>query len=94
VSSDFVLRFQPIRPAAHVELDFTRQLDDGFRMVAVLEQGVTEGLRAVDEQAPIEAALFLGDPIAAAILTNKDDGKCRTARGRFDELHVGFPFRV
>ena len=66
-----MLRFQPVRPAAHVELDFTRQLDDGFRMMAILEQGVTDGLRAVDEQAAIEAALFLGDPIAAAILPIK-----------------------
>ena len=60
-------------------------------MMAVLEQGVADGLRAVDEQAAVEAALFLGDSMAAAVLANEDDGGCRTARGRFDELHVGIP---
>src|SRR5450432_326002 len=37
--------------AAHIELDFAHQLDDGFRMAAVLEQRVFDGLGAVDEQA-------------------------------------------
>jgi hypothetical protein len=48
-------------------------------------------LRAVDEQAAVEAVLFLGDPVAAAVLANEDDCKRRTARWRFDELHVGIP---
>src|ERR1700691_5740508 len=60
-------------------------------MMAVLEQRVFECLRAVDEQAAIEAVLFLGDPVAAAVLANKDDGRCRATRWRFDELHVGCP---
>jgi hypothetical protein len=42
-------------------------------MMAVLEQRVFDGLRAVDEQAAIEAVLFLGDPVAAAVLSDKDD---------------------
>src|SRR5450631_2913275 len=77
--------------AAHVEFDFARQLDDGFRVTAVLEQRVFDGLRAVDKQAAIEAVLFLGDPVAAAVLANKDDGRSRAARWRFDELHVSSP---
>src|SRR5271167_3456125 len=60
-------------------------------MMPVLEQGVFDGLRAIDEQAAIEAVLFLGDPVAAAVLSNKDDGRCRATRWRFDELHVGIP---
>src|SRR5450631_3357326 len=80
--------------AAHVEFDFARQLDDGFGMMVVLEQRVFDGLRAVDEQAAIEAVLFLGDPVAAAVLADKDDGGGRTARWRFDELHVGIPFQA
>jgi hypothetical protein len=78
--------------ADHVEFDFARQLDDGFGMMAVLEQRVFDGLRAVDEQAAIESVLFLGDPVAAAIPANKDDGRLRVARWRFDELHVGISF--
>jgi hypothetical protein len=59
--------------------------------MAVLEQRVLDGLRAVDEQAAIETVLFLGDPVAAAVLANKDDCRCRATRWRFDELHVGIP---
>ena len=50
---------------AHVEFDFARQFDDCFGMMAVFEQRVFDGLRAIDEQAAIEAVLFLGDPLAA-----------------------------
>ena len=57
--------------AAHVEFDFARQLDDGFGVMAVLEQRVFDGLRAVDEQAAIETVLFLGDPLAALFLPMK-----------------------
>jgi len=77
--------------AAHVELDFARQLDDCFRVMAILEQGVLDGLRAVDEQAAIETVLFLDDPVAALVLANKDDCRCRITRWRFDELHVDVP---
>ena len=42
-------------PAAHVELDPAGQFDDGFGMMAVLEQGIFQGLRAVHEQAAEQA---------------------------------------
>jgi hypothetical protein len=77
--------------AAHVEFDFAGQLNDGFGVMAVLEQRVFDGLRAVDEQAAVKAVLFLGDPVAAAVPADKDDAGWRTARWRFDELHVGIP---
>jgi hypothetical protein len=77
--------------AARIELDFTRQLDDCFGVMTVLEKRLFEGLRAVDEQAAIETVLFLGDPVAAPVLADKDDCRCRAARGRFDELHVRCP---
>jgi len=80
------------RRAAHVEFDFARQFDDGFGMVAVFEQRVFDGLCAGDEQAAIEAVLFLGDPLAASVLSDEDDGRPRMTRGRFDELHVCIPF--
>src|SRR6266702_3268813 len=60
-------------------------------MMAVLEQRVFDGLGAADEQAAIETVLFLGDPLAAAVSSDENDVGRRTARGRFDELHVGIP---
>jgi hypothetical protein len=74
-----------------IEFDLTRQLDNGFRVMAVLEQRVFDGLGAVDEQAAIEAVLLLRDLVAASVLADEDDGRCRAARGRFDELHVRYP---
>src|SRR6218665_475904 len=65
------LRGRGIRALAHVELDSARQLDDGFGVVAVLEQRIFDGLRAVDEQAAIEAVLLLGHPLAPAILADE-----------------------
>ena len=59
---------------AHVELDFARDFDDGFGMMAVLEQRVFERLRAADEQAAKQAVLFLGDPVATVIPADEDDG--------------------
>jgi hypothetical protein len=56
-----------------------------------LDQRVFDGLGAIDEQAAIEAVLFLGNPVAAAVPADKDDCRCRAARWRFDELHVGIP---
>ena len=60
-------------------------------MVAIFEQRVFDGLRAVDEQASVKAVLFFGDLVAAAVLADENDGRCRTTRGRFHELHVGTP---
>jgi len=76
---------------ADIELDFARQFHDCFGMPAVLEQRVFEGFGPVDEQATIEAVLFLRDPVAAMVLADKNDGRCRATRWRFGELHVGFP---
>ena len=77
---------------AHIEFDGALELDDGFGVMAVFEQCIADGLRAVDEQAAIEAVLFLRDPVAAPVLADKDDCRCRTARWRFEEeLHVRCP---
>jgi hypothetical protein len=61
-------------------------------MLAVLEQRVFDGLGAIDEQAAIKAVLLLGDPLAALVAADEDDGRCRAARGRFDEFHVSQSF--
>jgi hypothetical protein len=76
---------------AHIEFDGALEFDDGFGMMTIFEQRIADGLRAVDEQAAIEAVLFLDDPVAAAVAADKDNGGCRAARWRFDELHVGIP---
>src|SRR5713226_6061931 len=59
-------------------------------MLAVLEQRALDGFRAVDEQAPIETVLLLGDPVAASIPADKDDRRGRATRWRFDVFHVGY----
>ena len=60
--------------AAHVEFDAARQFDDGLGMTPVFEQGVFDGLGAIDAQAALEAVLVLRDPAAAAVLADEDDG--------------------
>src|ERR1700722_5722854 len=76
---------------AHIEFDGALELDDGFGMMAIFEQRIADGLRGVDEQAAKEAILFLDDPVAAAIAADKDNGGCRAARWRCDEVHMGIP---
>src|SRR5262245_12365843 len=78
--------------AAHVELNAAGQFDDGLGMTAVLEQSVFDGLGTIDKQAAEQAVLFLGDPLAAAVASDEDDGGGTNTRWRFDELHVGIPF--
>ena len=60
-------------------------------MMTVLEQRIFDGLRTADEQAAIKTVLFLGDPLAAPVPADEDDGRGRATRWRFDELHVGIP---
>jgi hypothetical protein len=76
---------------AGIEFDFARQFDDGLPVTAVLEQRLFDRLRPVDEQAAIKAVLLLRDPVAAFVPANKDDGRYRAARWRFNELHVSDP---
>jgi hypothetical protein len=68
-----------------------RKFNDRFGVMVILEQRIFDRLGPVDEQTAIEAILFLGNPIAAAVFANKHDLGCRAARWRFDELHVGIP---
>jgi hypothetical protein len=76
----------------HVELDLSRQFDDCFGMMAVLEQRILDGLGPAHEQAAIKPILLLGDPLAAPVPADEYDGRRRATRWRFDELHVGIPF--
>src|SRR4029077_1609766 len=85
------LSIRSARRAVHVEFDLARQFDDGFGMMTVLKQRVFESFCAADEQAAIKAVLFLGNPVAPAVLADKDDGRCRIARWGFDEFHFCIP---
>src|SRR4029450_7783504 len=75
----------------HIEFDLMRQFDDRLGMMSVLEQSVFQRRGAVAEQAAIEAVLLLGDPLAAPVPADKDDGGRGAARWRFDGFHVGIP---
>src|SRR5215510_16437490 len=78
--------------AAHVELNAAGQFDNGLGVMAVLEEGVFDGLSVADEQPAEQAVLFLGDPLAAAVAADEDNGGRTNTRWRFDELHGGIPF--
>jgi hypothetical protein len=56
-------------------------------MLAVLEQGVFDRLRTIDEK----AVLFLRDPLAFPVSPYEDEVGQKTVRGRFDELHFFVP---
>jgi hypothetical protein len=77
--------------AVQVELDLVRQLDDRLGMMSIFKERVFEGLRAIDEQAAVETVLFLRHPVAAGVLADKSDCRCRAARRRLDEFHVCIP---
>jgi hypothetical protein len=74
---------------AHVQLEAAGNGDDGFRMVAVLEQCVTQCIRAVHEQATEQAVLLLCDPLAAAISADQYDRE----GGRFDGFQDNSPVK-
>lgn len=64
-----------------------RQLDDGFRMMAILAQCVFERLGAVHEEPAKCAVLFASNPVATTSPANKDGRRCEAARWRLVELH-------
>ena len=73
------------RVSAHVEFKKAWGRNDCFRVMAILEKGIPDGVDTAHKQTAVETILFLGDPTAAAVLTNQDD--FRVARRRFDEFH-------
>lgn len=71
-----------------------RQLDDGFRMMAILAQCVFERLGAVHEEPPKCAVLFASNPVATTSPANKDGRRCEAARWRLVELHDHHPSKL
>lgn len=75
--------------AADVELKNVGCCDESFRPVAVLKERIANGFRAIYKQAAVEAVLFLGNPVSATVLADKDER--RGTRGRFSLLHDRSP---
>jgi hypothetical protein len=77
------------RATAHIELENSWYHDDGLGPVSVFEEGEPERFCAIDEQAATTVLLVLNNPIAVAVLSNKEEGRSR--RGRFLFVHDTFP---
>jgi hypothetical protein len=52
---------------AHVELDHIGYHNDGLRPITILEHREFQRVGALGKQAPAQALLVLGDPVAAAV---------------------------
>src|SRR5712692_11125917 len=78
--------------AAHVELENSRDHDNGLRTVPVLEHCKFHCFSAVDEQAATKTSLILDHPVAAAVFANQEERGLRTTRrGRFTFVHGTSP---
>jgi hypothetical protein len=73
------------RRTAHIELEHAGNHNDGLGSVSILEKGEPECFGAVDEQATAKVLLVLDNPVAAAVLADKEEGRsrARSRRGRF-----------
>jgi hypothetical protein len=78
-----------IRVTAHIELESPRNHDDGLGPMSILEQREPERFCPVDEQATATVLFVLNNPIAVAVLTDKEE--VRSRRGRFLLAHDTFP---
>jgi hypothetical protein len=58
--------------AAHVELKHVGCCYDGFEMMAIFKECVSNRFSAINEQAAEEAVLFLGNPVSSAVLADKN----------------------
>jgi hypothetical protein len=61
------------RRAGQIEFEDSGNHDDRLGPISIFEQRVAERLRAVDEQAAASMLLILHDPVAAAVLTDKEE---------------------
>jgi hypothetical protein len=71
--------------AGQIELENSGYHDDRLGPISIFEQRVPERLGAVDEQATATMLLILHDPVAAAVLADKKEG--RSGCGRFLFAH-------
>ena len=78
------------RVTAHIELENSRNHDDGLGPMSILKQRKPQRFGAIGEQAATTVLLVLNNPIAATVLADKEEGGFR--RGRFLFVHDTFPF--
>jgi hypothetical protein len=60
------------RRVVYIQLEDTRDHDDGLRPVPILEHCEPEGFSPVDEEAAAEPLLILHDPMAVAVLPDAE----------------------
>jgi hypothetical protein len=76
------------RGAAHIEFEDARYHDDGLGSMSILEEGEPESFCAIDEQAATTVLVVLNNPVAVAVLADKEEERFR---GRFLLAHDTFP---
>jgi hypothetical protein len=62
-----------VRLAVQIELENAGNHDDGLGPISILEHRESKRFRAADEQAAAKVPLVLNDPVAAAVLTDKEE---------------------
>jgi hypothetical protein len=72
---------------AHIEFEDSRDHHDGLRLMSVLEQGKPDRFGTIDEQSAATVPLILNDPVAVAVLADKEEVGLRPRRGRFLLVH-------
>jgi len=58
--------------ATHVEFEHVRRCYDRFGVMAVFEKCISDSFGAIYEEAAKEAVLFLGNPVASAVLADEN----------------------
>lgn len=81
------------RLTAHIELENTRNHNDGLGPMSIFEEREPERFCAVDEQAAAKMLLVLNNPVSLAILTDEEKARfcARSRRGRFLLAHDTSP---
>src|SRR5580700_3378526 len=77
------------RCSAHIEFNNFRYHDDRLWPMSVLEEGEPERFCPIDEETTATVLLVLNNPIAVAVLADKEE--VRSRRGRFLLAHDMFP---
>src|ERR1035437_9898479 len=73
--------------AVQAEFKNAGRVNNGLWMVAVFKEREFNGCGSGDEQAAEQAALFLGDPVAPAVLSPQDDGWAARRWARLFHFH-------
>jgi hypothetical protein len=67
----------PPRGSAHVELDHIGYHNDGLRPITILEHREFQRVGTLGKQAPAQALLVQGDPVAVAVPADTEQARRR-----------------